>query len=115
VGDRPRQALGTRLERGAHPELPQPELRRHHRRVKDEDYDEKRADNKVGAKNARVDAKIDARSADAGSETSKSKKKMNCKKFFLAVLCSNYMYLAARNTNWSQFMVLYMLWKSLPI
>jgi hypothetical protein len=40
---------------------------------------------------------------------------MNCKKFFLAVLCSNYMYLAARNTNWSQFMVLYMLWKSLPI
>jgi hypothetical protein len=73
VGDRPRQALGTRLERGAHPELPQPELRRHHRRVKDEDYDEKRADNEVGAKNARVDAKIEAKAA-AGSETSKNKK-----------------------------------------
>jgi hypothetical protein len=101
VGDRPRQALGTRLERGAHPELPQPELRRHqHRRVKvstrdrglcqngscddkvgnrgnqDEDYDEERADNKIGTKVARVDNRIDARSKNDAKTSGKSKKKI---------------------------------------
>jgi hypothetical protein len=38
-----------------------------------EDYDEERADNEVGAKNARVDVKIDAKAA-AGSETGENKK-----------------------------------------
>jgi hypothetical protein len=42
-------------------------------------YNEKRADNEVDAKNARVDAKIVAKAA-AGSKTSKSTKKMNRKK-----------------------------------
>jgi hypothetical protein len=38
-----------------------------------EGYDEKRADNEIGAKNARVDAKIDAK-ATPGSKTGKNKK-----------------------------------------
>jgi hypothetical protein len=83
-----------------------------------EDYDEERADNKIGTKVARVNNRIDARSkndakidakAAAGSKTSKSKKKVNCKKLFLAVLCANccffLMHLAARNTNWPQFIL----------
>jgi hypothetical protein len=53
-----------------------------------EDYDEERADNEVGAKNARVDVKIDAKAA-AGSETGENKKEdvaVRRKIFFISKL-----------------------------
>jgi hypothetical protein len=71
-----------------------------------EDYDEERADNEVGAKNARVDVKIDAKAA-AGSETGENKKEDVAvrRKIFFIYVEVGFICTGSRNMNWPMIMM----------